>query len=264
MHALEEAQDTPVAATPPKEKVVMPGAGSKPDPVNMTVVPPVAGPDVGDIDVSDAGIRYANVDEPEAATPSTVAVTVTVPLPAGDVPVQVVPLVQLTPVAAAPPKLKVVVPGATSKPLPEKVTVVPPAAGPEVGEIELSVAQVLQADPYVNWSAVLVALVPSAVVTVMSTVALPLGATALSWLAESTDTEVAGVEPKLTAAPGVKSVPETLTTVPDEPKLGLIPLTVGAEKVSRAAYVAQSHPVSPLALDPAAANSAATQTSVGF
>ena len=110
----------------------------------------------------------------------------------------------------------------------------------------------------------LVALVPSAVVTLTSRVPLPLGAVAWSWLAESTETEVAGVEPKLTEAACVKSVPATLTTVPTEPELGLIPLTVGAAKVSRAAYVAQSHPASPLALDPTAANSAETHTSVAF
>src|SRR5207237_7024147 len=91
-----------------------------------------------------------------------------------------------------------------------------------------------------------------------------LGALALGCLAESTETEVAGVEPKLTEAAGVKSVPATLTTVPTEPELGLIPLTVGAAKVSRAAYVAQSHPASPLALDPTAANSAETHTSVAL
>ena len=87
------------------------------------------------------------VAAPDAATPSTIAVTVTVPLPAGDVPVQTVVFEQMTLVAAVPPKENVVLPALGSNPRPEKVTVVAPAAGPEVGEIELSVAQVLHAAP---------------------------------------------------------------------------------------------------------------------
>lgn len=80
-----------------------------------------------------------NVAEPPAATPSTVAVTVTAPTPAGDVPVHVVELEQLTPVAAAPPKENVVIPAAVSKAVPVNVTAVPAAAGPDVGEIEVRV-----------------------------------------------------------------------------------------------------------------------------
>ena len=147
VQVVEEEQDTPVAAAPPKEKVVLFEVVSKPDPVNVTVVPPVAAPDVGETDVSEAGGRYVKVAAPDAATPSTIAVTVTVPLPAGDVPVQTVVFEQMTLVAAVPPKKNVVLPALGSNPLPEKVTVVAPAAGPEVGEIELSVAQVLHAAP---------------------------------------------------------------------------------------------------------------------
>ena len=44
---------------------------------------------------------------------------------------------QPTPVAAEPPKLNAVAPGVVSKPAPVKVTVVPPACGPDVGEIDV-------------------------------------------------------------------------------------------------------------------------------
>ena len=57
VQVVEEEQDTPVAGAPPKEKVVMLEVVSKPDPVNVTVVPPVAAPDVGETDVSEAGGR---------------------------------------------------------------------------------------------------------------------------------------------------------------------------------------------------------------
>ena len=76
--------------------------------------------------------------DPPAGAPLTVAVTVTEPMPAGELPVQVVEEEQDTPVAAAPPKEKVVLFEVVSKPLPVMVTVVPPAAVPVLGEIELS------------------------------------------------------------------------------------------------------------------------------
>jgi hypothetical protein len=106
--------------------------------------------------------------------------------------------------------------------------------------------------------------VPSAVVTVTSTVPQPGGAVAVSWLGEETVTFEAALAPNWTDDPVVKSAPVTVTSV-DPPlcsEVGLIAVTVGAEKVSLPANVAQAQPVS--AGDPIAAYSPATQTSVGF
>ena len=66
-----------------------------------------------------------------------VTVTDTMPDPAGEVAVQEVADKQDTPDAGLPaPKSMVVPPEVVSKPVPLKITVVPPAAGPEVSEIE--------------------------------------------------------------------------------------------------------------------------------
>ena len=116
-----------------------------------------------------------------------------------------------------------------------------------------------------KWSAAERALVPSAVVTVTSTVPQPLGAVAVSWFGELTLTPVAATPPKLTEEAAVKSLPETVTVVRDCPEVGMMPVTAGAENVSRAANVAHAQPVSfGLVSVPTAANSLATQTSVGF
>ena len=70
------------------------------------------------------------------------------------------------PVPAVIPNLTDVAP---VNPVPVTVTVVPPAAGPPVGEIPVTVGT----GSYVNWSAAEVALVPPGVVTVISTVPVP-------------------------------------------------------------------------------------------
>jgi hypothetical protein len=82
----------------------------------------------------------------------------------------------------------------------------------------------------VKRSAELVALVPVGVVTVMSTVPVPAGDTALRSLDETTLKLFAGVVPKSTAVAPVKFVPVTVTVVPPDvgPELGLIAVTVGA------------------------------------
>jgi len=64
--------------------------------------------------------------------------TDTTPEPAGVTTVQLVVLEQTTLVAVPLPKENVVLPAVVSKPLPVMVTVVPPAAVPVLGEIELS------------------------------------------------------------------------------------------------------------------------------
>ncbi len=71
--------------------------------------------------------------------PPTVTVTSTVPEPAGLVALQLVVLAQLTPVAAVAPKRAVVAPAVVLKPVPLMVTTVPPAAGPLVGLIAVTV-----------------------------------------------------------------------------------------------------------------------------
>jgi hypothetical protein len=73
-----------------------------------------------------------------------------------------------------------------------------------------------------------VALVPpDGVVTVTSTVPVPLGAVAVMEVAESA-VMVAAVEPKSTALALARLVPVIVTLVPAEPEVGLIEVTVGA------------------------------------
>jgi hypothetical protein len=70
-----------------------------------------------------------------------------------------------------------------TNPVPVTVTVVPPANGPPVGEIPVTVGT----GSYVYWSTAEVALVPPGVVTVISTVpAEPGGETAVILVAETT------------------------------------------------------------------------------
>jgi hypothetical protein len=69
-------------------------------------------------------------------------VTSTTPAaPAGDVAVQVVVDAQLTALAALPPKATVLEP--TTKPAPVIVTLVPPASGPDAGEMALTAGPVV-------------------------------------------------------------------------------------------------------------------------
>jgi hypothetical protein len=120
------------------------------------------------------------------------------------------------------------------------VTDVPPAIGPIAGAIPLTAGAAVGVEEetavtatYVNWSADDVAEVPPGVVTVMSSVAAPAlaGAAAVIELAESTVTELAGVDPNATAEPLVKPVPVIVTLVPPAvgPLDGLTSVTVGAE-----------------------------------
>ena len=66
-----------------------------------------------------------------------VTVTLTVPVPAGEVAMIEVPEWTTTPVAAVVPNLTVVAP---VKLIPEILTLVPPAAGPDFGETEVTQA----------------------------------------------------------------------------------------------------------------------------
>ena len=68
--------------------------------------------------------------------PVVVTLTSTVPVPAGEVAVICVAELTVKPVAAVPPKTTAVAP---DKLLPVMVTVVPPASGPDVGEMDVTV-----------------------------------------------------------------------------------------------------------------------------
>ena len=96
--------------------------------------------------------------------------------------------------------------------VPVTVTVVPPDAGPEAGETALTVGAPAAGGPYVNWSAVLVALVPPGPVTITSTTPDPDGASAVIEVGEFTTTPVAALPPKATVLPwAAKFVPVTVT-----------------------------------------------------
>jgi hypothetical protein len=120
------------------------------------------------------------------------------------------------------------------------ITVVPPAAGPEVvleqggpaGDRHTLLTRGPGAAPdrYVNWSDADVADVPAPVVTVTSTVPAPAGDVALICVDEVTVTPVAAVVPNLTPVTPVKLVPVMVTPVPPAagPLPGDTPVTVGA------------------------------------
>jgi hypothetical protein len=83
-------------------------------------------------------------------------------------------------------------------------------------------------------SAELVALVPTGVVTVTSTVLAPVGELTVIELDDTTDTPVPGVEPNMTEVAALNPVPVTVTEVPPagRPATGLTAKTVGtASKV---------------------------------
>ena len=155
--------------------------------------------------------------------PTVVTLTSTVPVPAGEVAVIDVAELTVKPVAGVAPNVTAVAP---LKLVPVIVTDVPPVAGPEVGDIDVTVGTAT----YVNWSAAEVADVPPGVVTVTSTVPVPAGDVAVIWVGELTVKPVAGVAPKLTAVAAVKLVPVMVTLVPPVvgPAVGEIEATVGA------------------------------------
>jgi hypothetical protein len=156
--------------------------------------------------------------------PGVVTVTSTAPEPAGDVAVIDVALLTVTPVADVVPNLTV---APETNPDPVIVTLVPPASGPADGLTDVTVG----ITSYVNWSEMLVALVPPGVVTVTSTVpAVPVGDVAVIELALFTVTPVAAVAPNFTVAPETNPLPVIVTLVPpaNGPAEGLTAVTVGA------------------------------------
>ena len=112
------------------------------------------------------------------------------------------------------------------------VTAVPPEGTPAAGVTAVTVGTASK----LNWSALLVALVPAGVVTVTSTVPAASGAgTAVTWVEELTVYLAAAMVPNCTAAGPVtrapmNPVPVMTTEVPPatSPHAGLTPVTVGA------------------------------------
>lgn len=224
VHIVELEHETPVAALAPNKNDVLPGATSKPRPMNVAVVPPAAGPVVGEIEFRPGGAMYVNVTAPLAGMPSTLPLTATVPVPAGEAPVHVVLVEHVTPVAATPPNAKVVRPAVVSKPLPLNVTLVPPPSGPDAGEIEVRDAM------YVNVGDPLAGALSTVAVTL--TVPMPAGDVPVHWVEDEQVTEVAAEPPNMNdVAPGAgsKAAPEKVTDVPPAagPEDGEIELKVG-------------------------------------
>ena len=156
--------------------------------------------------------------------PGVVTVTSTVPAdPTEEIAVIDVALFTVTPAAAVTPNFTV---APETNPVPEIVTLVPPASGPAEGLTAVTVGTA----SYVNWSALLVALVPPGVVTVTSTVpAASAGAVAVIAVALLTVTPVAAVVPNFTVAPARNPVPVIVTLVPpaNGPADELTAVTVG-------------------------------------
>jgi len=219
---VDELTVNDVAAIAPKVTAVAPVRFV---PVIVTIVPPAAGPDVGEIEVTDGVCTYVNwsADVIALVPPMVVTVTSTAPVPAGATAVICVAELTANDVAGVAPNETAVAP---VKFVPVIVTIVPPAAGPDVGESDVTDGVCT----YVNWPAAVIALVPPIVVTVMSRVPVPEGATAVIWVAELTVNDVAGVAPKATAVAPVNSVPVIVTTVPPDwgPFTGAMDVTTGA------------------------------------
>src|SRR5208283_1539080 len=198
---------------------------TNPVPVIVTVVPPANGPAAGEMPVTVGTGSYVNWSDAEVALvpPGVVTVTSTVPVPAGETAVILVPDTTVTLLAPVKPKSTV---APVTNPVPVTVTVVPPATGPAAGEMPVTAGT----GSYVNWSDAEVALIPPGVVTVTSTVpAEPAGETAVILVPDTTVTLLAPVKPKSTVAPVTNPVPVTVTVVPPAtgPAAGEMPVTAG-------------------------------------
>src|SRR5437870_12844859 len=158
--------------------------------------------------------------------PATVVTTSSTPLAAwaAVVAVSEVLLTTLTLLAAVPPRLTV---APAAKPVPVRVTAVPPLLVPELGEIALTVGAGLV---YLSLHDALPIWPSELVTTTFTTPAAWAAVVAVSEVLLTTVTLVAAVPPRLTVAPAAKPVPVTVTAVPPllVPELGEIALTVGA------------------------------------
>ena len=120
-----------VEAAPPNFTALAP---VKPLPLTVTAVPPAAVPLAGEMPLTVGGGKSVNrsANEVPDVPLEVVTVTSTVPLPAGLVAVHCVVVAQVTFVAAFAPNFPVVEPD-VSKFVPLIMTTVPPACGPFVG-----------------------------------------------------------------------------------------------------------------------------------
>jgi hypothetical protein len=116
-------------------------------------------------------------------------------------------------------------PVAPVKPVPLMATDVPPAAGPLVGEILVTVG----IGTYVNWSAAEVALVPPGVIIVTSTVPVPAGEVAEMLVSEFTIKLTATMVSNLTPAAPLNPEPLIVMEVPPSagPLFGEMEDTIG-------------------------------------
>ena len=113
---------------------------------------------------------------------------------------------------------------AVVKPVPVRVTLLPPTTGPPVGDKLVRVG----AATYANVAPLLVAEAVSTVTALGPTA--PAGAVAVTVLSESTVKVVAGVVPKFTPMVSIKPAPVMVTTVPPvvDPEVGVMELITGA------------------------------------
>jgi hypothetical protein len=190
-------------------------------PVMTTLVPPVAGPDVGARPVTVGAAMKVNVAADVPVPFGVVTLTVTAPVPAGDVAVIWVAELTVNVVALAAPNLTAVAP---VKPVPVMTTLVPPNAGPKVGARPVTVG----AGRKVNVPADVP--VPPSVVTLTVTAPVLAGEVAVIWVAELTVKLVADAPPNMTLVAPLKLVPVMTTLVPplSGPDVGASPVTVGA------------------------------------
>ena len=197
-------------------------------PVIVTDVPPAAGPELGLMEVIvGGGATTAAVNPPvEVAVWPSGLITTIFTGPAVIVGVTTVMLVAettTTEVPGLPPKVTV---APDLKFIPVMVTDVPPAAGPDVGLMEVIVGGALAVKPPLS-----VAVCPSGLITTTFTgPAVITGVTTEMMDAESTLTEVPGALPKVTVSPLWKFVPVIVTVVPPvvDPELGVSDTMVGA------------------------------------
>src|SRR5450755_4005888 len=142
-----------------------------------TLVPPDAGPDVGARPVTVGAGRKANVPADVPVPPVVVTLTVTDPLPAGDTAVIWVAEFTTKLAAAVAPNFAAVAP---VKLVPVMTTLVPPAAGPEVGARPVTVGAGMKVKVPTDVAA------PPIVVTLTVTAPMPAAVTAVICVAELT------------------------------------------------------------------------------
>jgi hypothetical protein len=210
-----------VAAALPKITVA---PARKPVPVRVTAVPPDVGPLAGETLLRVGGLTKVKAPLRLALWPlELVTVTFTAPAEAaGVVAVIWVELATVIAVAAALPKVTV---SPARKPVPVRVTAVPPDVGPLAGEMLLRVGGLTKVKALLR-----LALWPLELVTVTFTApAEPAGVVAIIWVELATVIAVAAALPKVTVSPAAKPVPLIVTAVPPDvgPLAGEMLLRVG-------------------------------------